>query len=432
MKLSTQIKINAIKLVDKINDIFYYYGPQPLMTVEVSNTEDRLSELELNFYNKIKNSIDPEGRFEYGYEIADAYSYNKWRTIRGDQCLEQWRLIAALALRLATNSSSVNEDEKLLEELIIYGCMLVTVDGRIMRGTSRYYRDVNINYTSSWLEDIYKFDAKNPSGDQLSGIIYGASIIKFLERNKFLNTNFYDKYILDAIIRLYASMRFNEMQLFDVYGNKSKGEFPYFSIKSINGQATSILALTFLVEDENFYKFLIDKYDYDIISQYSEVHLLGWNNWFGATICAMGLVSIHLNIKDSKFLFAAKGLERIAYNTRDWGHAFYSLLSDIAHCRLPDKARVLSWLVSYDTLVVPEPIKKGRTWFFKLYQTAKPKRCRQDSEFLIQREMFFNLPNDEVQGTYPNHAWNLYFNRSDFLTEYWLWKFAIKIYYNNR
>ena len=413
MRLFTKVKISGIKLLDWLNDTFYYYSPQSLMTA----SDEAIEEADRIFYEDIKNAVDPDGFYAYGYHIDKAVTRNKWYPLSGDQCLHQWLLIGAVALKCSIKKEQSDYD--LLERLINAGCSLITNEGKLLRGRTAWYQE---GEKGEWKRTLYEVNSKNVSGDQLGGFVFGTSLVKFLNKNNELSISPQTCQLIDsAFKRLYWNMRSNSMKLTGLDGVPSTSEFPYWSWKAINGQVTTVLALTLLAGDYDFADILASEYDYDKLCEYAEIHLWGWNNWFGAHIAAISLFAIWLNHENRLFIdypknIAVKGLERIAYNTRDWGHGLYNLLWCFVSDQQPNSIQVRSWLASYIHLEIHQPIKKGRTWFGKKWQTAIPIRARWDSDYMIQRELFVNPPSDATspEGMYPYHAFARYYRRNDF------------------
>lgn len=415
MRISSKIKVNGIKLLDWLNETFYYYAPQPLMFA----SDEALEATDRIFYEDIKNAVAPDGFYSYGYHIDKAIMQNRWYPLSGDQCLHQGLLITTVAFRCAVKQDK--SDYELLERLINAACSLVTDEGKLLRGRTSHYQD---GEKGKWKRAMYRVDSHNVSGDQLGGFVLWVAVIKYLINNEKIELNGrICQLIDDTVKRLYESMQMNMMMLTGLDGEVSTGEFPYWSVKACDGQATTVLALTLLAGDYDFANTLIKEYDYDRLCEYAEVHLFGRNNWFGAHVTAISLFSIYLSClgcKPYKVVewknSAVKGLDRIAFNTRDWGHGLYSLLWCFASGQQPNSEQVRSWLVSYIHIEIPEPIKKGKTWYGKKWKTAIPIRARWDSDYMIQRELFVNPPSDATspEGMYPDHAWTKYYRRHDF------------------
>ena len=327
MKIINKLKISAIKLFDKLNDRYY-----PCLPPKNYTFDKPLSEYEADVYEDIKQRIDPSGLFAYRWDVK-RQAEGKLYPDLGDRCLFQGLLIGAVAIK---------GDKEILERLL-KGAEYLIDNGCLIRGFSIWHK---IKLEGEWMSHKTEYPENPVSGDQLAGLIFGLSFAYHFYPELFFDS------MEDKILSLADRMINDRMMLRDGLTGKIhqdkwlswQGELPYDSWFNLNGTVTTKLAVLSLAKQikanklttewnkyaTEYYK-LIEDYDYATLSEYSSIHLdrlwcpLSINRYFGTHISAISLFTIGLNMCFPDYV--TRGLERIAWQTRDWGYALYDLLA---------------------------------------------------------------------------------------------------------
>lgn len=400
--LTYLIKLPLFKILDFVNNRLYYLKPQK----EFKQNIDLFSK-EKELYQDFLDRVDPDGLYMYAIK-------NDGTVDVGDRCFHQGIVIAMECYKLLTVSNNKRNYSTIIK--LLNGINhFVSNKGFLIRGFTNWKFE---DFGGKWTKlKSTKFAIHPSSGDQLIGFCFGISVL--------LNTKIFYKLditiqsmITNMIIRLTNQMINDKWKLRSFKNNSKIGTHGYFNpnLCLASGAALAPLCLLSVAYSitknkkyETEYFRLWYYHGYRVLSKYSELHLLNWNNWFGANVCALGLFTIKQSSLFKKEI--QHGLERLSYNTRDYGHLLFDIFKTWPNKidNYYSKYKLNSYFVKDGFDLTKKP------WWSKkeLRISALSKRSLTDSDFIIQREPFRALVNDD--------EWNKKkFGRHDFLLEYYM------------
>ena len=414
----TNLKIVIIKGFDKFNDYFYPYLPPQLPSQGQMDKMPSLAELEAKVYQDTLNRVDPDGVYHYRWHPQPLAREGVGIPDLGDMCLHQGILLGAIAIRI----KHIGEGGITYKafDMLLKGIELFIEDGYMIRGKCRYKKVNGVWVKGEW---EYADDLGHPpvSGDQLAGFCFGLSLAYSLHPKCFSDS------LKQEILSFTDRMISNKMMLQERNGKTCKGEIPYDSWREQNGSAVTKLALLSLASKlsllsryYNAYDNLIKDYDFDKLAKYSSIFLGSYNNWFGTNISALSLFTVGINMGFPDYVKG--GLRRIAYQTRDYGYAYYRLLYlwilKIKISNIIIANEIKQCLYSHFVPCGEAKFKRAIFFFGKKKRvSALSIRARNKEDFVFQRNPF-DPPNN-----YNPDLWALGNTGSeDFLIEYWLAK----------
>lgn len=401
------VKVPLFKMVDVVNWMFNIYEKPPIFKTNNDYTS-------INFVDDINKDID--SRIDPDFLYVYAYKNNKTIDV-GDRCIHHGIMLAVESLRVLVDK---NQSFDRLNKLLHGTLKLITNDGLLLRGFTNYEKVDN-----KWVRVAKRLPRYGVSGDQLSGLCFGLAMLHNAIQNHH-NTAKFNLGVYNAVAQKMGKLanKFIEDGYKLQHRAKNKiAKFGYFnpSYSIASGACVAPLALLNIAYIMTDNKKFLDEYNklgkgagYFKLSQYSELHLLEWNNWFGASVCSLALFSANYK-QNNKYLL--KGLKRLDSNTRTWGNALYMMLPAFFDKKNKlDKGTIESMLNSYYVRDGEDKFKKYFPWSKKSFRClALPKRALEDRDYIIQRNAF-----RDRHPEFPNNDWGIRNGRHDFLLEFYM------------